>query len=277
MYMFIRLFKSNKHIFNSLIPHVEIGTLSLTRITNKHINLRAHLIVSNPLPFGLKIDSIQCIVHIGGKRILNSAYTTEIFLKRSDTSAIDIPLLLYYKNMQAIVNLLDKEGRDSIMHTFDIILYSNLFPGKAFHIHKDYELPFLYIPGFRVIKTSIAKVGMKGITLDVKACLSNKNIFSFSCKKISYELKFEDHKVITGSIPGTILLASKDSILIHFPIIINYKEAEKSIVDRIGKGKKLRYDIILNVQLETSNHILNRSYVVIKASGEWDKLRKAIK
>jgi len=276
-YLFIRFKLSNKELTEYIFPNVEIANVKLVNITDKHINLIAYFTVNNPAPIGITIDSIRYIVHIGGKKILNSTYTHSVHLSASGQSKIDVPLTLYYKNMQAIVNRLQREHKDSITHVFDITLYSNLFPGKAFHIERVSELPFLYIPDIKILKTKIAKIDIQGITLDLKALIGNKNNFSFTCKNISYQLKFENHKAMKGFIPGKVILSAKDSTLVNIPLKINFNETEKSLIDLIRKGKHFRYDITLHVQLETSNHSLNGSKVIIEASGEWKKLRKALK
>ena len=103
----------------------------------------------------------------------------------------------------------------------------------------------------------------------------NDNTMPFAFKDSKYKVIFEDHKAIEGVLPQTIDLPAKDSVHVTVPLELNVKEVGQTLLDLIGKGTNMKYDITVTSRPVTTIKNFKDSDIILHAAGKLKTIKEA--
>lgn len=276
-YLILTFQQSDKEMEEYVVPQLEYAQMQLTRLTAEKADMNMNMIIDNPAPIALNIDSLYYTISIEGNEVVATTYPDSLQIDANDTTMVSLPLTIYYDKLKSVLDRLEQEGRDSATYKVNATIYAenDIIPKDKFNLEVEKVLPVIRTMEVDVTNLSIEDLDFSGATIVVEALVENKNPFPSGFKDMHYSLQIEDNEAVEGSKPGTVKIPAKDTATVSIPVEIDFKEMGKSLIDLIKKGDELSYDFSLRTALVSDEHILEESEVLLKAAGKLRNLKDA--
>ena len=279
IYLIVRFQQSDKELADYVMPQIQLAQMQITSLTAERADMQMNVVIDNPAPMGLHIDSLYYIVSIEDNEVVASTYPDAVQLEANDTTTISLPLTIYYDTLQSVLEALEQQGKDSVVYKINATIFSDMdiIPKDSFDIEVEKLLPLIRIPEINVTDLSVEDIGFSGATIVVEALVDNKNVYAFRFEDIHYSLQIENNEAIEGNKPEAINIPAKDSAQVTIPVEIDFGEMGKGLIDLIRKGDDLTYDFILKTALISDEHILQESEITLHATGSLEELKDVVK
>lgn len=108
--------RSDKDIKDKVIPQLQLAQMQVTNLTADQADVRVNMIIDNPAPVGLDIDSLYYTVFIEGNEVVKTTYPDPLHIEGSGNTTVSLPLTIYYDKLQSVLDKLEEEGRDSVVY-----------------------------------------------------------------------------------------------------------------------------------------------------------------
>lgn len=279
IYLIVRFQQSDKELTDYVIPQVQLVQMQITRLTTERADMQMNMVIDNPAPVGLHIDSLYYIVSIEDNEVVESTYPDAVQIEANDTTTISLPLTIYYDTLQSVLHALEQQGKDSVIYKMNATIFSDMdiIPKNKFEVEVEKLLPLIRPPEIDVTDLSVEDLDFSGATIVVEALVNNKNVFPFGFEDMYYSLQIEDNEAIEGNKPGVVNIPAKDTTQVTIPVEIDFKEMGKGLIDLIRKGDDLSYDFGLKTALVSDEHILQESEITLHATGSLKDLQTVVK
>jgi LEA14-like dessication related protein len=256
------------------VPRIEIADAETYYLSADRLDMHFKMLIHNPLPFNLAVDSLQYKVFIRDVEIIKSTYSKSIDVPKWDRAWIDLPMVIYDKNLFDVLDKAGKLGEDSIVYRIQTSFYTHAPFKRRFTIDRSKRLPLLHKPSTSIEKVSYDSLNLKGVTLIVKVKIGNRNMFPFKLKDLRYKFALADKPWASGEKLGIINIKERDSTELSLPLHVSFKDIYKSIGQLIRKGGKVKYKFELDLNIVTNNSIVNESTLIERISGTLNELIK---
>lgn len=278
-YFLINFIKSDKNVSEFIVPEVEKVGMQLKGLTSDRADMIVNMIVRNPSPVGIDIDSIYYIISVEGTEIARTSYPDPLSLRARDTTAVSIPLSVKYRNYKEMLDRMEKEGRDSGNYHINatVFLNSRLISKKQFDMEFDKVLPLIWYPEVSLKGIDLDKVRLNGGIIQMETEVSNKNRFDITFRDLSYRMKLGDNDWIEGKKPEVVNIPAKGTAKVDMPVEVKLGEMGKSLFDMITKGGDLQYDMKMQARIVSASEAIKNSKIEINASGNMRSLKEAVK
>lgn len=96
LYLVITFQRSDKDIKDKVIPQLQLAQMQVTNLTADQADVRVNMIIDNPAPVGLDIDSLYYTVFIEGNEVVKTTYPDPLHIEGSGNTTVSLPLTIYY-------------------------------------------------------------------------------------------------------------------------------------------------------------------------------------
>lgn len=263
----------------NFIPKIEKMNMSLLNLTSEKADMKVNMVINNPAPVGIHIDSLYYTVSIDGTEVIKTTYPDPVDIESGSQSEIDLPISLKFDNLKEIQDRKESEGSDSGNYHLaaTIFLNNKLIPKKKFDLEFDKVLPMIWFPEINIEGVDVNKLKLSGGTLDTQIKITNKNVFDLSFKNLSYQIKVEDNEWMKGEKSDPVIIPAKDSVTASIPVELDLGQTGESLIDLLLKGDDLRYEFRMSSELVSTNDIIENSNIQMNSSGTLGSLKKAVK
>lgn len=279
IYLVIQFPKIWKNLGEKFLPELKSAHLQLRHLDAEHAVADLYMVIDNRAPVGFKLDSLSYTVFIGPYEAIKSTYPDSLQIKSKDTTAISLPLDIYYEKIGDVLKKYEDEGADSVIYRIDATLFTGIdaIPEGKINFSIDKKLPLIRVPEIKMKGFKIKKVNFSGATFQAEMIIANENVFPFGFRDMAYNIQFDSNQPIEGHKPDTIKIDPMDSLAFNFPLEINFGEMGKGLFELILKGGDLQYEFNLKAKLVSDSDILNDADVSLSAQGKLKELIKVAK
>ena len=270
------ILRANRHssLIEKLLPSIHVLGMHVAGISKEELKLFSKVTLENHMPVGFAIDSIAYIVFIDNKQMVRSLYAEPVDLHANGESTIELPVSFEYKKLEELFERLHKIGKDSTRMTINLLLYSSVIPEDSAWVHITQNIPVVVLPAIHFEHLQIGKRTASGARVNVTLLVVNDNTMRFSFRDSKYKVSFENHKALEGTMLQTILLPAKDSVRITIPLDLNFNALGQTLIDYIGKGSHMKYDITVTTRPVTTVSTFKNSDIILHATGELKDFKK---
>lgn len=279
LYLIINFQRSGKDVKEQVIPQLQLAQMQVTNLTADRANVRMNMIIDNPTPVGLDIDSLYYTVYIEGNEVVKTTYPDPLHIEGSGNTTVSLPLTIYYDKLQSVLKKLEEEGKDSVVYKVNAILHTDLalIPKEKFDLEVEKKMPLIRAPEIKVTDIRVDKLNFSGAVIQVKSFIVNKNVFSLGFENMDYSFQIEDNEIMEGHKSEKVKIEPKDSATIAIPVELNFKEMGKGLVDLIKEGGDLQYNFNLRTKLVSDAHFLEEGEMTLNATGKLNELAEVAK
>jgi LEA14-like dessication related protein len=279
LYLVINFQRSEKEVADYVVPQLEFAQMQLTNLTTERADMQMNMIIDNPAPVGLDIDSLHYTISIEGNEVVKTTYPDPLKIEASDTTMVSLPLTIYYDKLQSVLDKLEEEGKDSVVYKINATIFTDVavIPKDKFNLKVEKRMPLIRVPEITVTDIGIKNLNFSGAVVQVEAYVVNENVFPIGFDNMHYSFQLEDNETMEGHKQETVKIQVKDSATISIPVEVNFKEMGKGLIDLIREGGDLQYDFSLRTKMVSDAHMLEDSEIRLNATGKLKDLTKVAK
>ena len=266
-------FSKNKNKYRTLfIPRLEVGLFEITSMRADKTMMNASLLIHNPLPFNIDVDSLEYKIYIRNTEVIKSTYAKSLSISKWNTATVTMPVTVFNDKLVDILKASENQNKDSVIYRIDASFYARKPLKKKFNINAEKLLPLIYIPTASIEKISYKSLSTKGVTLFVKVNIGNKNIFPIQFKNLEYKFALAGNPWIESKQTDAIHIRKQDSTTLTLPLHVSFKEIFQSVGPLIRNGKNVDYKFEMNMRLISKNDAIKDSEVILKGEGTLKEL-----
>lgn len=260
-----------------LLPRVELFVVEITSLTAEKTEMTVKVILKNQLPIAFTADSVQYSIFINGVEVIKSHHKKTITLESNDTSWISLPLTIQNHHLKSILKASERKDIDSVEYRLHATFFTDIIFKKKFDVDVTRLLPLIYIPELTSKHIQVDSLNFSRAAIQLNVSIRNQNVFPIKAKNIAYKFAIEDHEWIEGVIPGITDIKKQSVTELQIPIRVSFKEVSKTLFDLLKKGKNVKYKLHLTFRIDSENHSVMNSKVILESSGSVKSLMKAAK
>lgn len=278
IYLAITFLGSDDGIKERVVPQLELAQMQVTNLTAERADMNMNVIIDNPAPVGLSIDSLDYTIFIEGQEVAKTTYPDPVQIEASQNTKVSLPLTVYYDKLQSVLDQLEEEGRDSVVYTINATLFTDadLIPDDRINLEVEERLPLVRIPEIKVTDLSIEDLDFSGAVIQVETYIVNKNVFAMGFEDMHYSLQLGDNEALEGHKPEPVRIEAKDTAVMRVPVELDFGEMGRGLLDYLREGGDLPYDFSLQTKLISDTHILEDSDMNMKVTGTLDELGEVV-
>ena len=268
-------YSKNKSKYRTLfIPRLEVGLFEVTSMSADKTIMNGSLLIHNPLPFGINVDSLEYKIYISDVEVIKSTYAKPLSILKWNKASVTMPVTVFNDKLINILKASEKQNKDSVVYRIETSFYARTPFKKKFNINAEKLLPLIYIPTASVKNISYKSLSEKGVTLFVKVNIGNKNVFPIKFKNLEYKFALAKNPWIESKKTHAINIKKQDSTTLTLPLRISFKEIFQSVGPLIRNGKNVDYKFELNIRLVSKSNVIKDSKVILKGEGTLKELIK---
>jgi LEA14-like dessication related protein len=279
LYLVVKLNRSGKEAEDYIVPEIQLAQMQVTNLTSEKADMNMNMVIDNPAPVGIDIDSLHYVIYIEDNEVVRTTYPDALSIEANDSTNISLPLSLYYDRLESVIQKLEQQGKDSANYKVDATIFSEmaLIPKDKLNMSVEKRMPLIRIPEIEIKDLKVNDLGLSGATLNVEALVRNENVFPISFRDMAYSVKIEDNDPVEGHKPGIVHIPAKGSTSITVPAELDLKEMGKSVLDFFRKGDDVRYNFDMTTEMASDAEIIENSEIKINASGKLKTVVDAVK
>jgi LEA14-like dessication related protein len=249
------------------LPRVGMSVIEITSLTREKTEMNVRVLIKNILPFKFTADSFQYQLYINDAEIMKSRYSKSITLNANDSSWIMLPVTVFNNDADSLIDANERRKIDSAEYRMHASFYTDILFNKKFNVTVRRYLPLIHIPDLHVEKINVDSLNTKRAYIIVHATVKNDNVFDLKFKDYSYEFQIEGDDWVKGKIPGVTDIKAKSTTAIEVPARISFKETGKTLFKLLKKGGDIKYNLVLNLKVESENDMINNSKAIVRSKG----------
>jgi len=258
MYTLVRLFPEK--ILGKALPEIQSVNVEVIRVVGDRADVDMKIVVYNPTPFSLSIDSLSYLVYLGSRETVRSRQPERFHIVAKDTAAIYLSLSVNIKTLLSTGGQFEAEGKDNAYYTLVVTLHDvpEFINRDSLNFRIRKMAPVVIPPRIRLRKVDVEKSGHADIEVEVV----NKNAFSFGLDDLEYMLQIDDNDWLKGTETGGFYVPAMGSDVAVLPIEI------KPSFDAFAKEDDATYDFRMNATIISDFKILSHSRIQLQADGK---------
>jgi len=259
------------------LPRIGMSVIEVTSLTSEKTEMTVRVLIKNILPFNFTADSFQYELYINDAEIVKSTYAKSIFLDANDSSWIMLPVTVFNRQADSLIASNEVRRIDSAEYRMHASFNTDILFNKRHNVTVRRYLPLVHIPRLDVDKIEVDSLNVKRAAVTMHVAIRNDNVFDIKFKDCAYDLQIEDDDWVKGVIKGHTVIKAKSVSKMAIPASISFKETGKTLFKLLKKGGDVRYNLFMNLIVETENDMIVNSKAIVKSKGTVKSLVKVSK
>ena len=275
--------EKNANPVSGLKPRIELAVARINAITDSTLDLTLNLLVDNPLPVGMDIESMTYTIKMDETTILENDYAKPFVIEARDSSKVSIAAQLNLLNLIKEINEQDRLGHDSTdYHIESVLNLRKPFLGKdTIRFSTEKRMVVYHLPEIEVLGFDLEKFRLSQSEAILKLKLTNKNPFPIEFRNPEYSIDVgKQGNLLQGSTSGSTNVEANSNGTYEIPFQIDMGDMLKTAGQLIFQGKSLPFKLNFKCKLQSTNEMVNNTdlnYVVDGEMKDLDKLKNMMK
>ena len=207
---------------------IQKPTVTLEGVTVRDISLFEETLVfqiqlTNPNPFGIKVDNVRYRLKINGKEFVNSSLDQETRLAGRSTRRIEIPVSVRHLDLfQNVIEFIKaKEALYELQGSVDFGVLDVPFS-------TDGKITIPQLPRMKVNAIRIQELSWQNTEMVLEIGLENLNPFAMDLKEMDYSLQLAGQNIVAGDLSDAVRLEQMEETQLVIPIQISIRDMGRS-------------------------------------------------
>jgi LEA14-like dessication related protein len=267
--------RKNEPYHTFVKPRLEMTVLKITKITRDITYMDIKILIDNPLPAGITLDSFSYQFLIGGIEIIRSNYPKKIHIAASDSSYMSFPVELKNQQLVAALKTMEKQKYDSTDYTVRVKSFIALpvLKDKTYEASVSKRLPVFIVPEFNIMDVDFKKLGLKHTRTVVTIGINNPCAFTYKFKSVHYKVNIDTARLVSGTIPDSIVIPSFGKTSIDIPVDMSIGKGIGALFDNWFRSSTTTYSVYMDALIVAEDNFIRDSKVVIEAEGKLNEIK----
>lgn len=259
-----------------IVPRMLVSAFHVRDHDLRSTHIDMVLVVENPAPVGLRIDSLTYKLGIEEEVLIESAYAERIDIDAFGTDTVRMPVVIDSQRLLERLRALEEQGLDSVHYHMDARFHSPLafWRKKPLEMHRDVLAPLVKIPRVRLDRTRLDDLGLRKSNAMVDLALYNGNVFPFSVKDVDVKVRMGDGQVFAARIDSTVHVPREDTVAIALPVTLAPGQLIQALFSALLKPSRTPFDYDVSLVIVSDQPALNNCEFAISGQSTVAELRK---
>lgn len=247
-----------------LLPHIENAQVKFSSLTDDESEINLNLLVKNHLPFRITAHSMKFGIYIDGEELVGSTYKKTTSLKAFGLSRVELPVVLYRSDYDALVTKKDEKKIDSVTYQLKMSFFTYLFFKEKINLEFTQKSPLFHFPKMTTKYRKIDSVSFSRTTISILVSIRNDNIFPLRYPELSYMFSIDGHEWSEGKIPGITEMKARETTEFQIPVELAYKEVAKTLFEILKRSEKMKYTLRMNFNIESDINLISNARIMME-------------
>jgi LEA14-like dessication related protein len=227
-------------------PKLDVKKMELMGMSLTSIAVKFHTLISNPNPFGFRLDGLDYLLKVAGGQLAKGSAPQGITLKPSGsaTSELDLEFDLG-KTAAAILELVTKKSAD----------YELQAVGKFFSKQGGINVPFGHkgvmpmptLPKISVRSFEPTSVSTSAVAFAVTTSVENNMAFDIPIDGFEFDVKVDGRRILQNKSTKGLKLQANKSNLVPFEFRVGLGELGVTVAE-LATGKRMNWELLTELK-----------------------------
>lgn len=222
-------------------PKLDVRKMDITGMTLTSISVKFHTLISNPNPFGFRLDGLDYLLKVGGGQLAKGTAPRGITLKPRGSAKTELDLDFDLgKTASAILELITKKRAD----------YELQAVGKFFSKQGGIDVPFSHkgvmpmpqLPKIEVKSFEPTSVSASGVGFAVTTEVGNNNDFEIPIDGFQFDVKLDGRSVLRNKGTKGLRVPANKTGRVPFEFRVGLPELGLSLAE-IASGRRIDWEL----------------------------------
>ena len=254
-------------------PKVTVSDVRLTGLNLQKLDLVFDVNIQNPNALSATLAGFDYDFQLGGSSFLTGNQDKQLTIESMGQSKVEIPVSLTFKEIYQTYQSLKNQDSTKYKLACGLMFDLPVLGKTRIPVSKSGDVPLLKIPKVNIGSLKMKKLSFTGADLLLNLELDNPNNFSFAMDKLNYDFKINNKTWAKGLTQEKLTINKKGKSTVSIPISLNFMQMGRTIYNIITSNQALNYNLIGDVNLNTSVPFLKNVNLPINNSGQINILK----
>lgn len=248
-------------------PKLSVKTVRITDFDFSDIYLTFDLQVENPNNLSITLAGFDYHLFLNSQSFLKGNQKNTLGIKSNETTIIEIPLSLNYKNIYQTYQTLKDEDSISYKVDFGLNFMLPIVGETRLPLSTKGNVPLIKAPPIKLNSITLKKLNLSGAEILLYLQIINPNFFEFKLNGLNYNLKFNGNPVASGQDNNQQIFKGKSENLLKLPISLNFLQMGETTYQLFTGSNEVNYDIDGNLNISISSLLVKNLELPFQKSG----------
>jgi LEA14-like dessication related protein len=256
-------------------PRLDMTLVKITKITRGITYMEIKMLISNPLPVGITLDSFSYRFLIGGTEVIKSVYPKTIHIVGGDSGYVSFPVELENQHLSAALKKMEKQKFDSTDYEIRVKSYIALpmLKDKTYEVSMKRRLPVFIIPRVEIRDLDLKTLGLKHTKSVITIGIDNPCAITYRLKSIHYKVNIDTGRLASGTIPGNMIIPAFGQASVDVPVDVNIGKGAETLFDNWFRSSSTVYSVYVDAMIMAEDNFIKDSKVILEAEGKLKEIK----
>ncbi|MBC8184238.1 LEA type 2 family protein [candidate division KSB1 bacterium] len=249
-------------------PRVSVNDVRLTGLNLQKINLVFDVNIQNPNALSATLAGFDYDFQLGGSSFITGRQDKQLIIESMGQSQVEIPVSLTFKEIYQTYQSLKNQDSTNYKLACGLMFDLPVLGRTRIPVSKSGDVPLIKIPKVNIGSLKLKKLSFSGADLLLNLELDNPNNFSFVLDKLNYDFAINSKTWAKGLTQEKLSIKKKGKSTVSIPLTLNFMQMGRTIYNIITSNKTLNYNLIGDVDLNSSIPMMKNVNLPINRSGQ---------
>lgn len=253
-------------------PEVSVNSVEIRSISFQDITLDMEVLVYNPNPIGIDLESFDYDLLIEDSSLLKGSAAEGLSLEANGSSIITIPLTVNYKDLYQSVSSMREQDESAYRVDTGFSFQLPILGEQRIELSHEGKIPNVRMPRFSFESLYVKSLGLMGADLVILMNVDNPNAFGIGLNEFRGVLDINKQKWAELSAGEAVYFPAGGSGELGFQFRLEFLSMGRTVRDLLSKNESLNYEFVGNILLDSSLDMMKEVSLPLNISGGVDLL-----
>lgn len=249
-------------------PEVSVNSVEIKSISFKELTLEMDLLVYNPNPISIDLESFDYDFLIEDASLIKGAAAEGLNLEAMGSSVVTIPFTVDYKDLYESVSTMLKEDESAYRVDTGFNFLLPVLGEQRIELSHEGQIPNVKMPRFNFKNLYVKSLGLMGADLVILMDVENPNAFDIGLNDFMGILEVNKQTWAELNITEAVDFNSKETGELGFQFRLEFLSMGRTVRDLLSKEQNLSYDFAGNILLDSSLPLMEEISLPLNIDGE---------
>lgn len=253
-------------------PEVSVNSVEISAISFQDITLDMELLVSNPNPIGIDLESFDYDLQIEEASLVKGDAKDGLYLAANDSSVITIPLTVDYKDLYQLVSSMQEQNESAYRVDTGFNFMLPILGEQRIELSHEGKFPNVRFPRFSFENLYVKSLGLMGADLVILMNVENPNAFDVGLNEFMGVLEINNEKWAELTTTKAVDFPAGEKGELGFQFRLEFLSMGRTVRDLLSKNQSLNYEFGGNILLNSSLDMMKEASLPLNINGGVDLL-----
>lgn len=266
-----------EEISESLTPEISVSSATITGINDERIDILTEIVLENPYPVEFSSSDMSYEVYVDSIKVIEDDYKEPIEISASDSTAIEVPMVVRADPMAKILDYFSKNRVDSAYYRLEATVVLDVpIEGR-----EEFTMSIAdSLPTFQLMDVKLQDISTNTFSsdegLDIVVRVTNPNHYPVRYLNSSFTFTIQDEMEVVGNMEDVINIPAGGTEDISIHAKKEWGSLTQSGLDFLFNQEDTRFTYHFTAVMSSDNKLLNGTKMETTVKGTLNELSGAM-